>query len=430
MKRLKKIGRFFCSMKFALILLLILVVVCTIGSLIQQNQVESYYTTQFSAQAARAILLFGLDDVFHSIWFVVLTILLCLNLILCNLVHFPSLIRRTREGFSMENALKSWDETPVVTVKEPEGLFKHMGFRKIEKKVLEDGRECLYSVKNKSGLWGAWLTHLGILIIIVGFALGQTQKKEYTVYGVAGQTKAVGDTKYDLTIDDFEVQLREDETVEQYLAKVTMTDRESGKQESGETSVNHPLSMFGMKCYQNSTGWAATVEVQKDGKTEQEEVLCAGEYLTVDALEGVAVVFSAFYPDYAQDENGHSMTKSSAFNNPGYLYRLYYHDQVLGMNVLTNGEMITVEGVNIIFRDPQSYTLLQVKRDPYTGVTAVGGALVLLALILAFYLRPAELWAVKTEEEYAFAGRSRKGGQLFLEELKEKGEKHGSVSEH
>ncbi|MDO4633924.1 MAG: cytochrome c biogenesis protein ResB [Eubacteriales bacterium] len=426
MKDLKKLGRFFCSMKFALGLLLVLAAVCTVGSLIPQKQAEMYYVNQYSEQAARAILLFGVDDLFHSWWFLVLTGLLCLNLILCNLVHVPKLRHRMKEGYSLARCLKRWDGQAVVTVKEdPSGLFRKMGFRRIEKETAEDGTEYLYAVRNKIGIWGAWLCHLGILILVVGFTLGQVLQIEHTVYGVPGQTKAVGDTGYELTIDSFDILLREDETVEQYQADLTMTDTSSGESRSGQASVNHPTSMFGWKCYQNSTGWAATVQVWKDGEMVQSQVLCTGEYIIVDGLDGVSLVFAAFYPDYARSETGESMTLSSRLNNPAYLYRLYYHEQVLGMNVLTGDDKITVEGYEIVFTEPQPYTLIQVKRDPYTGVAMLGGALILIALILAFYLRPEEVWARKEKDgRYGVAGYSRKGGQLFLDTLKEKGENY------
>ena len=107
MNFLKKAGRFLCSMKFAMILLVILVAACTAGSLIPQGEVMSYYTAGYSEHVAGAILLFGLDDVFHCGWFIVLTLFLCLNLLLCNVLHFPNLIRRMKTGYTLEKCLKS-----------------------------------------------------------------------------------------------------------------------------------------------------------------------------------------------------------------------------------------------------------------------------------------------------------------------------------
>ena len=54
------------------------------------------------------------------------------------------------------------------------------------------------------------MCHLGILLLILGFTLGQLTHREWTVYGVPGDTKPIGDTGYFLTIDDFEVWLREE----------------------------------------------------------------------------------------------------------------------------------------------------------------------------------------------------------------------------
>lgn len=410
---MKKYVKLFFSMKFAVTLLIILALVCTVGSVIPQGNTLSYYQEAYSTQVAGAIMLFGLDDVFHCWWFVILTLILCANLLGCNVLHFPALIRRTKNGFTMEKATKAWDGTPVATTKDPQALMKKLGFRNIEEKD-----NVLYAVKNKAGIWGAWLCHLGMLIVIAGFGLGQMMKTEYTVYGVPGQTRTVGDTGYELTIDDFEVKLREDDTVEQYTAKLTMQNTQTGESASGEASVNYPLSLYGMKLYQNSTGWAATMEVWKDNEKLQESLLCAGEYALVDALPGVAVMFSAFYPDYVE-VNGMPTTASSRLNNPGYLYMLYYHDQVLGMKVLSGPDKITIEGYEIFFRDPQSYTLIQIKRDPFTKVAALGGLLVLVALILAFYLRTAEIWAVQDiDGTWMVAGKSRKGGEEFLESIR------------
>ena len=418
MKQIKRIGKFLCSMKFAILLLLILVAACTAGSVIPQGEVLSYYTTAYPEQVAGAILLFGLDDVFHCGWFVVLTLFLCLNLLFCNVLHFPKLIQRMKNGFSLEKCLKRNTE-PVGAVTDVDALFHKLGFRKTEASKT-DGQECRYASRNRIGIWGAWLCHLGMLIIIAGFGLGQIMKTEYTVYGVPGQTKQIGNLNYELTIDDFDIILREDDTVEQYQAEITVANTESGETRSGSLWVNSPLSLYGMKFYQNSTGWAADVTVKKGDEVLQEHMLCAGEYLEVEEKEGLYLMLRAFYPDYVMDEYGNSMTASSALNNPAYLYALYYQDQMLGMNLLMEGEQITVDDYRFEFHDPQPYTLIQVKRDPFTGLAALGGLMVVIALILAFYVRPEEVWAVKLQDgSWSVAGWCQKAGALFEERIKE-----------
>lgn len=432
MEHIKKTVQKLFSMRAALFILSLLIVACVAGSVIPQREIEAYYTGYYPGRLGFFILLMGLDDVFHCWWFAALTLFLCVNLLGCNLLRFPALVRRMRRDFSLERRLAGWDGTPDVTVSgPPEPLFARMGFRAPRTIFGEDGREYRYGVRNKIGIWGAWLTHLGMLIIIVGFALGQMYAVQYTVYGVPGQTKPVGDTGYALTIDDFHMALRGDETVEQYTSHLTLTDISTGESRSGEASVNHPLSLFGMKLYQNSTGWAARVRIWKGEELLQDGVLCAGEHVPVSGLEDLVLAFNAFYPDYVTDGSGMPATASSRLDNPAYLYTLYYREGVLGMNVLRGGERITVEDYTMIFSDPQQYTLIQLKRDPFTWLAGIGGLVMAPALFLAFYLHTEELWAVRLEDgRWAAAGYSKKGSVLFREKLLDKAEtgEQGGIS--
>lgn len=425
MKQLKKVGKLLFSMKTAIAILILLIVACTVGSLIPQGELDAYYTGYCPEKVGMLILLLGLNDVFHCWWFIVLTVFLCVNLLGCNLLHFPGLWKRTREGFSLEKRLKAWNGTPDAVVKgEPEKLFEKLGFRNVQTSTGSDGVNYRYAVRNKAGLWGAWMTHLGMLVILLGFGLGQMFTVKYTVYGVPGETKPIADTGYQLTIDDFRITLREDETVEQYTATLTVTNPATGESGSGEASVNHPMNLFGMKLYQNSTGWAATVEVTKDGEVIQEEILCAGEHLAVKNQEELVVAYNAFYPDFVMGANGMPATASPEVNNPAYLYTLYYQGGVLGMNVLPQGQIIDVQPYTIRFSNPQQYTLIQIKHDPFTWLTMIGGILILVALMLAFYLRTEELWAVEQADgSWLVAGYSRKGGILFHDTIVEKAER-------
>ena len=418
---MKKIARIVFSMKFALVLLGILLAACLAGSVIPQGKDASYYLSEYSEQAGGAILALGLDDVFHCSWFVALAAVLCLNLTGCNIVHFPSLAVRSKNGFSPDRFRRSGHAKELFESSVPEELFQACGFHRLVREKSADGKDCIYGVKNRPGIWGAWFCHLGMLIVILGFGLGQMKQVSFAVYGVPGQTKPVEGTGYELTIDDFEVDLRPDDTVEQYTASITMRDTGTSESRSGRTSVTHPATLFGMRCYQNSTGWAAKVQVYKEDSLVQEEILCAGEQMDVEDKEGLTLVFAAFYPDYEEGEDGMPRTASSGLKNPAYLYRLYYRGEILGMNVLAANEAITVDAYTIIFTDPQNYTLIQIKRDPFTWLAAIGAVVVMAGLILAFYLRTAEVYAEQKDGNvWSVSGYSRKGGAEFTDLLVQK----------
>ena len=412
MSTLKRFWRFLSSMKFAIILLILLAVACALASLVTQGQSYQYYARQYSERTAAVILALHLDDAFHSVWFIAISGFLCLNLMCCNLLRLPGLLRRSRQDRVPGHA-----DVSVADVGDPEAAFRRLGLRPVRRR--EGEREILYASKNRAGLWGAWVCHLGILLIILGFSLGQMTQRQYTVYGVPGQSKQIGDTDLILIIDDFQVDLRQDDTVSQYTAQITVRDLSDarGDSQSAAVSVNHPATLYGMKFYQNSTGWAATVHIAKDGSPLQEAVLCAGEYLQVEDKPELAIVLTAFYPDYVLTPGQGPATASGALNNPAYLYQVYYQEQLLGMNVLMPEEELTIDEYTVTFSDPQNYTLIQIKVDHFTPLALVGGLVTLLGLILALYLQPMKVWALEEGGTWTVYGQSHKGGAIFRERL-------------
>ena len=205
---LKKTWKFLCSMRFAILLLAILAVACSVSSLITQNQSYNWYAQRYSERTAAVIMALRLDDAFHSPWFIVITAFLCLNLTLCNLTRLPQLIRRTRAEGRPEGALRTKGDVTIEGVADPEPAFARLHMPKPTPCKAGDGRDALFASKHRAGLWGAWVCHLGILLLILGFGLGQMTQKQYTVYGVPGDVKPIGDTGWVLAIEDFTIGLR------------------------------------------------------------------------------------------------------------------------------------------------------------------------------------------------------------------------------
>ena len=416
MTTLKRIWKFIGSMRFAICLLVVLAVACCVGSLVTQGQSYAWYAERYSERTAALILALRLDDAFHSWWFLLINGFLCVNLLLCNVLRLPQLIRRTRAHADAEGTLEDKGDMSAQSVADPLRVFARLHMTKPSAHKTEDGREALFASKHRAGLWGAWICHLGILMLILGFSLGQMTRQQYSVYGVPGQSKPIGDTSYILTIDDFDVELREDGTTAQYTSDVTVRNVANGQSLSAKASVNHPASLFGMKLYQNSTGWAAHAQVLENGELLQEGVVCAGEYFAIEDKPELVVFLNAFYPDYVLESGVGPTTASNELNNPAYLYSAYYKGQLLGMDALMAGEVLTIDEYTITFSDPQNYTLIQVKRDRFTLLTLAGGLVTMLGLILALYLQPAKVWAIRQPDGlWTVCGACRKGGALFRE---------------
>ncbi|MBR6528045.1 MAG: cytochrome c biogenesis protein ResB [Lachnospiraceae bacterium] len=346
----KRILSFLHSMKLAMILLGLIVLACLAGSMIVQGEISAYYESMYGVNIACLIQSLQLDQVFTCWWFVILVVTLCVNLLLCSVLRLGIVIKKCGQ---------------------------QTDFR------------CRISV------WGPWLCHVGMLLLIAGFALGQNYSLESYMYGVPGETKHVEGTEYSIRINDFTIELREDDTVKQYTADLTVIHEVDGAEISGIAQVNHPMDAFGMRVYQNSTGWASQVDVYRDEVLEDSSLVCVGEALIPGSMPELALVFDKFYPDYVETEQG-AMSKSSALNNPCAAFSLYYGNQRFASKVVSMDHKVIADPFWFVFHDPQPYTLIQVVYDPYMGIAAAGGALMLISLVICFYVRPQDMRKKKT----------------------------------
>jgi len=345
-----KLLRFLRGMPFSFILLFIIIAACVLGSVIPQGGGESMYTQQYGAATGGVILFLQLDRVFTCWWFIALAALLCLNLILCSVSRFPAVCRAWKSGG-----------------------------------------------KREFGLWGSWLTHLGLLLLIVGFAAGQMLSREAVAYGIPGSTQPLGDTGLMLTIDAFDVSLRADDTVEQYTAALTVTNA-SGETRTGTASVNHPFDAFGYSFYQDSMGWATWVDIREGGELVKTDLICTGEYTYPDDFPSLALLFNKFYPDLVQGEDGSLATASPHLNNPHSLYSIYFNGNLMAMNLARPGQPITVHDYEFTMYDPVEYTLIVAKSDPTAWLVGAASAILLAGLFLSFYVRP---WEQNRRKQHA-----------------------------
>ena len=403
MEILKKIYKFIASMKFAIILLVVVAIACMIGSLVPQGEMFDVYRDAYSERTAGLILAFHLDDVFHSWWFLVLTGLLCVSVLLCNITRVKSLILETKNAASFEHAQRGEPQVRAEGIADPNAVFKRLHYAHPQKTSV-DGKEALFAYRNRPGFWGAWICHLGIILIVLGYALGQMTLFSASVYGTPGQTKPIESTPYEVTIDGFETTRNEQGFVEQYTASLTVRDTRTGETQSGTSSVNHPAVLGGMKFYQTSTGYATRVTIAENGEPFESADLCVGEELTVSFLPGLSLYLNAYEPD--------------RYGTPAYQVLFFYQGQHNGASYIAPGGVIDLDPYTITLSEPIDYTALRVKKDSFAWLALIGAVLTTIGLFLALYVVPETVWAVREEDgTWTVCGRSRKLAPLFAEQF-------------
>ena len=421
MKTLKKIYAFLISMKFAIILLFLVALFCMLGSFVTQRNalpisaeseadVMAFYTKQYGERGGALIYSLGLDDVFHSWWFIALVTLLCLSVLLCNISRIRSLIRRTHDAARIEHALSETPTASVSGVSDPKPVLRRLHFfRPIETTV--DGKEAVFAYRNRLGYWGAWVCHLGIVLIVLGYALGQMTLFNETVYGVPGDTLPIGDTSYTVTIDDFRIDRNEGGFIEQYTSSLTLRDA-NGKVQSGTASVNHPANLLGFKFYQHATGQVIRVTLyQYDTYTEPKTLLNT----ETDLAEVGTEISLQSIPDMV-------LTVDAIDSANGVYYTTRYVNGEVApwqYDTVKPGEEISLAPFPyvLVLSEPVD-TLLRVKKDSFSWLVLIGAILTALGLFFALYVVPETVWAMREADgSWTVFGKSKKLAPLFKEQF-------------
>ena len=94
-KNSNKVWEFFCSVKLAVVIILIMVVACILGTVILQEKTFDEYVARYGYGLATFFRFTQLNNAFHSYWFSFLLILLCANLICCTIKRWRNTFLQT-----------------------------------------------------------------------------------------------------------------------------------------------------------------------------------------------------------------------------------------------------------------------------------------------------------------------------------------------
>lgn len=392
----KDIWKALHSMKFGMILLLIISISSIAGTVIPQNNPLSFYEKEYGSLTYTLISTLDLHKVYTSWWFIAMMVALSINLTLCSIIRFPSLLRKmlhmpqVEKELARENFLFKKEINEEINIKK---LFRKAKFYRIKTTETEDGTY-YFAPKYRFGYLGSWLTHVGLLIIIVSYMYGQIVGFDTYIYGVPGTGEKIEHTSYTLFINDFNIDFRPDHTVNQYISTIAITDEETGELiKEGAVFVNEPFRMDNFSIYQNGTGWAVDMILERDGEEIAQRVLYQSE-IHVDDNQRIAIQFSNFYPDF-DNSRGMPSTITPYPNNPRILYSVFYEGQRVDMNVAEMGQTIEWEEYTFIVNNPRQFTLLQIVSDPGIPGAKAGGIILLHGIIFAFYCHPKQLKAFK-----------------------------------
>lgn len=402
---MKKLVSFFRSMRFGM-LLLVLIIACSLaGSLIPQQREAAEYAARYGEAGAALVMALGFDDVFVQPYFIALAAALCLNLTLCSVVRLPG-ARRGGEAL-LRRAQNAQTAHPL-------GAGQADALRAYLKKRRWREADGVFA-KRFYGFYGSFLTHLSILLVLATGASVLLLADVQDVVVMPGQTIALEDGTA-VTVQAFQI---EDETGRlDYASDLVMT-APDGKAAEGTIRVNEPMRLGAYKVYQQTYGTAGAIRVENIAAGAAEDLtLTESGFLTLDGKSGL--FFRTLYPGYTENEDGGITivtSTSGKYADPVYDVLAMQDGRTTPMLMFPGDEM-EIGGVRFTILDPVSYPGLRIKRmDGWLlGAMYASFTLMIAALYLCFFAAPA---CVKvTQDGYAvISPKAQTGLELELDAL-------------
>jgi len=391
---------FFSSLKLAILLMITLAILSTVGTVIQQGEQADVYIKEYGENAYW--------------WFTSVLVLLCVNSLTCFQQRFPAIWRSIRQdkvnvtvSFIQNLKRSKTIELPAERNKVTEELamaFAERGYGVLFNRGAAD--TTIYATKGILGRVAAHVAHLSVTIIVLGGLLGTIVG--FRDFGVCleGQTYHIPQGKFDLHVDKFWIDYYDNGAVKSYNSTLTVI--ENGEKKVTKTiTVNDPLVYKGIWFYQSSYGdsWDRVEKarvVVKDKVTDKvvgEAILDWQKEQTLKDL-GLKLQLTDFVADFGFDTKDRRVySKIVELGNPAIKLAITERDQSLPAPWIFYNypDLFEIQGSKYKFELAgyltKKFTGLQIARDPGVLIVWIGSTLLVVGVMLSATIDHRGVWA-------------------------------------
>lgn len=406
---------FLASMKLAMVLIFSIAAFTLAGTLIDQAPASVLgdhlaYQQWLNRAAARyggwtdVMDRLQLFNVFHSVVFRTLLGLLTVSIVVCTMSRwraiwnttFHTRVRMTEAFFS--HARYNAQFVAAMPADEAAERVRKVlaGSRYRVKKESSETSVAVFGDRNRFSRFGTFLSHLAIVLILIGAIVGGIWGFKDPEFIVAeGATRDLGlGTNISVRLDHFADEYYVDGPPKDYRSDVVLLDH--GKEvKSGTIRVNSPLRYKGIAFHLAFFGQSAVMKVQDAAGTVffEDNVPLAGR--TNDGLRPVG-----YFEVPGHDLTAFIIGPASGADDPAIpagemRVELFNQDASVATPAnLIQGTPAAVAGLTFTFERESRFSGLKVVKDPGVNIIWAAGALMFVGLVALFYLPPRRLWAL------------------------------------
>jgi cytochrome c biogenesis protein len=432
LKKANFLWSFFSSIKLSISLLFLIVVIFIVSTLIPQQEDTSK--------------IIWMGELYHSNVFYILMGLLSINLIICSINRLPLSLRQYEAPhFPAPSGLfknlppnriifkdkKMEDASRVVEA------FLASKFKSYKKKDM-DKEHLFYLQKGRFSVFGVYIVHLGVLIIIAGAVIGSifgfeadVNLKEGEETAIVQLVKGKGTRQLDFSVrcDKFIVAFYDTGAPKTYRSDLSFI--KGGRVISkGSTLVNHPVTFDDLRFYQSSYGLSeeskAVLSYRNANAKDEEISVTQGETFVLPEQKAKVSVLRV---EDDMMQYGPAVKLNIEANNKNIQFWVFQN--IKDIEAANPGLFSKVPLFNpglfkpLVFSlnriETQYYTGLRVVRDPGVPFVLAGAISLLTGMIIIFFLSYQRVWVLIRQEPegvtISAAGHSNRNNEILQRQI-------------
>ena len=409
------------NLKLAILILLLIAIVISIGSIVEQNREIQFYQKGYSSiifgvQLWKIILFLGLNNIYSTWWFFFLLFILGLSLTCCTIIQQLPTLKFSRRYYFY----KQINQFNKLTFKIEKSLvFKtHLSYTLLNKQYsLFSQRNTLYAYKGLISRIGPIIVHCSIICILLGSTLGALtgfNSQELIAKTEIFHTQNVlkngifsSVSPITFRINDFWTIYNKDNQIKQFYSDISVLNGRGIEYKRKTISVNNPLLLNKLIIYQ--TDWTILGVRIKFFKDDFSPISLQLPILKVNNLSNQKFWISSCVNKSNKAGKILLLVKNTRgqvglYNKEGKFLR--------NVNIGENFDNLNLNLNSFKILDIISSTGIQIKSDP--GVKLIyTGFFFLIGSSVISYISFSELWLLQFNNKVLFGGKTNRAKIKF-----------------
>lgn len=457
-----QIWAFFSSVKVAIALIVITLIVSGIGTIFPQEEFVGaaekalYYEEEYG-YLGKLFYQLGFSRMYSEWWFAILVSMIGISLVICSLDRVVPLYRALKNQKVIKDVefMKRQRIALTESVPKEEQEAKLIALEKeLQNQHYQVRREgsALLAEKGRFSRWGPYINHIGLILLLFGILLRYIPGWNLSefVWVKEGQTAKIDQTEYYVKNEKAFVEFyTKDELpskqknmtgmVKKYQTNAILYKKDPKTGQLKEVTkhaiqVNDPLSYDGLNLFQqefrpNDVKGIKLKVVDKGTQEQKGTFVVDFDDISLNKVyqvgNNIQIRILEYYPDFTV-ENGRPATKSQSPNQPAFIFSLQEKGKPEEKSWVISGmkfenPQTNIYDIKLAGFDMTNASGLLVRQEKSLWIYMLGGIIFMIGVTMGSYWQHRRVWARVQDGELYIGAHTNKNWFGLRRELQKIG---------